>query len=168
MDPRPDSGVQQRGAELFLFPFRSLNNILFHFKLLYKNEKSNCIACKPGKRKPYIVMAEPWKLHLFRSYGRESIKPSGCACFSGTCFLQHSQLFLLYSLACCRCLPVLVYLFRSALQERRFAMTDYTPQPATFRVDKYQAYEDGKVLFEQYTIFMYIFRSIPVHFPAAY
>lgn len=34
-------------------------------------------------------------------------------------------------------------------------MTDYTPQPATFRVDKYQAYEDGKVLFEQYTIFMY-------------
>ena len=42
-----------------------------------------------------------------------------------------------------------------ALQERRFAMTDYTPQPATFRVDKYQAYEDDKVLFEQYTILMY-------------
>jgi hypothetical protein len=34
-------------------------------------------------------------------------------------------------------------------------MTDYTPQPATFRVDKYQAYEDDKVLFEQYTILMY-------------
>lgn len=34
-------------------------------------------------------------------------------------------------------------------------MTDYTSQPATFRVDKYQAYEDGKVLFEQYTILMY-------------
>lgn len=57
MDPRPDSGVQQRGAELFLFPLRNLTNILFHFKLLYKNEKSNCPACKPGKTKPYIIMA---------------------------------------------------------------------------------------------------------------
>ncbi len=42
-------------------------------------------------------------------------------------------------------------------------MTDYTPQPATFRVDKYQAYEDGKVLFEQYTILMYVPKTEHTH-----
>lgn len=57
MDPRPDSGVQQRGAELFFVSSPFLTNILFHFKLLYKNEKSNRIACYSGKRKPYIIMA---------------------------------------------------------------------------------------------------------------
>jgi hypothetical protein len=58
MHPQPVSGGKQRGAELFLFPLRNL--IIYCFILmLTKNEKSNRSACKSGKRKPYLVMAEP-------------------------------------------------------------------------------------------------------------
>lgn len=44
MHPQPDSGVEQRGAELFLFPLRILSNILF-ILMLNKNEERNDNLC---------------------------------------------------------------------------------------------------------------------------
>ena len=49
MHPRPSQGVQQRESGTFLFLFPSSVNILFHFKLLNKNEKNSRIACIAGK-----------------------------------------------------------------------------------------------------------------------
>ena len=69
-------------------------------------------------------------------------------------FFLLDHLFHLHSLAGSRCLLVLVRLFHLTLQERRITMTDSLQQPI-FRVDKYQAYEEDTVLFEQYSILMY-------------
>ena len=69
-------------------------------------------------------------------------------------FFLYPNLFRIHPLAGRHCLPLLVCLFHFTLQERRFAMTDSSQQPI-FRVDKYQAYEEEAVLFEQYSILMY-------------
>lgn len=60
MDPLPDSGVRQRGAELFLFPPPRIFSfilvpLLFHLNVV-QNEKSNRFACFAGSSKPLFFV----------------------------------------------------------------------------------------------------------------
>jgi hypothetical protein len=58
MRPLPVSGGMQRESGTFLVPFPYFPTYCFILNA-FQNEKSSRSACKSGKRKPYLVMAEP-------------------------------------------------------------------------------------------------------------
>lgn len=57
MHPQPVSGGRQRESGTFSVSFPVILITYCFILIVYQNEKSNCPACKPGKTKPYIVMA---------------------------------------------------------------------------------------------------------------
>nr|DAZ37666.1 MAG TPA: hypothetical protein [Caudoviricetes sp.] len=57
MHPQPDSGVEQRGAELFC-SLSVFNQFYLFILMLNKNEKTNNIFCQPSRNQHIRYVAE--------------------------------------------------------------------------------------------------------------
>ena len=90
--------------------------------MLTKNEKSNCIACKSGKRKPYYFMAGKREQYYYLYYGGIRIKPPDTFSVKLDAGFFRYGMFCIPSLGSCLNLPYMVYSFTYHVPERRFAM----------------------------------------------
>jgi hypothetical protein len=90
--------------------------------MLTKNEKSNCIACKSGKRKPYYFMAGKREQYYYLYYGGIRIKPPDTSAVKRYAGFFRYGMFCIPTLGSCLNLPYMVYSFTYHVPERRFAM----------------------------------------------